>query len=806
MKQYTRRILPALLLLLLPLSSAAQAPFNQPTAMVGVPYSFDVAQAIFGQELGTIVGSFPGYSVNLTCTTTGNVPPGLSVTADCIVNGTPTQAGTFTFTVSLVFSITADGVSESFPLPIPLTVMVQPGTGPQVSLQPGGLTFNLTTGSAAAQQNLTFANRGATPVAIMATASAANWLSVSGSGTVAAFGQSVIQVTANPTGLAAGTYTGSVSVSGAFPGSPLKAVVVLTVTSAQPLLRLTQSGLFFRTSAGAQAPPSQSFLVINAGVGSLNWSATATTQTGSGWLSITPASGTSSASNAPAVTVSVNPTGLAAGTYYGQVQVSAQGVANSPQAVEVVLNVLAPSPTADPDVRPTGLIFVGTQGTSGPAPQALLINNIASAAASYATAISYGQGTGWLTVSPTSGSVPAGAQTSLTVVASPAKLTPGVYSAQLSVVFTQSNTTHRISVVFIVLPGASSVARAAADCGATKLLPVFTTLGQNFVNSAAWPSTIELRVVDDCGTPVTTGSVVVSFSSGDSPISLASLNDGRWSGTWTPHNLTSSPISITASAQTLNPVLSGTAMIGGTSQANPTVPQVSSGGVVNAASNAGSIPLAPGSMISIYGAGLGQGLALAQSLPLPVTLNGTQVLLKGRPLPLLFTSDNQINAVVPYDLATNTSQQVVVSRNNAFSVPESVSFADAGPAVFTTDGKTAIVVGVRADQSQYLVDANHPAAAGDALVIYATGLGAVDQNIAPGAVSPGSPLANAVNPVTVTIEGQSAQVFFAGLAPGFTSLYQVNAFVPSGLTTSPAAPLVLQVNGQTSPVATIAVK
>ena len=216
--------------------------------------------------------------------------------------------------------------------------------------------------------------------------------------------------------------------------------------------------------------------------------------------------------------------------------------------------------------------------------------------------------------------------------------------------------------------------------------------------------------------------------------------------------------------------------------------------------------MAPGSMISIYGTGLGRGLSQATALPLPTDLNGTQVLLAGKTLPLLFTSDGQINAVVPYDLPPNASQQLLVIRNNAYSVPEPVILADSGPAVFTSNGKAGIIVGVRPDQSQYLVDAAHPASSGDALVIYATGLGPVNATIAAGAVSPSSPLASTRTPVTVNIGGKDASVFFAGLAPGFTSVYQVNAIVPAGLTPSAEAPLILTVLGQVSPQTTVAVK
>lgn len=63
-----------------------------------------------------------------------------------------------------------------------------------------------------------------------------------------------------------------------------------------------------------------------------------------------------------------------------------------------------------------------------------------------------------------------------------------------------------------------------------------------------------------------------------------------------------------------------------------------------------------------------------------------------------------------------------------------------------------------------------------------------------------------VNPVSVTIGGQEAQVIFAGLAPGFAGLYQVNAIVPPGINASNEAPVSLTVAGQASPPVTMAVR
>jgi len=347
----------------------------------------------------------------------------------------------------------------------------------------------------------------------------------------------------------------------------------------------------------------------------------------------------------------------------------------------------------------------------------------------------------------------------------------------------------------------------ASGCTPTKLIPVFTQLGQSFTTVAAWPTPIEVTVVDDCGSFQTSGTVVASFSSGDPPLSLASLQDGRWTGTWQPRS-SAAQVTVTANAQETTPAISGTASIGGSLASNPTTPSISAGGAVSAASFAANQPLAPGGFVSIFGSNLSSGLNQSPTLPLATQLGSTQALLAGRALPLQFTSGGQINAIIPYDVPANATQQLIVSNGPALSLPEPVIVAPAQPAVFTVDasGKGAgIFIDVQSSGSQFIVSPTNPAGAGDAIEIFCAGLGPVNPPVSAGNAASMTTLSNTVNPVTVTIGGQNAQVFFAGLAPGFAGLYQVNAIVPSGITPGSAVPLILTEAGQSSAPVTIAI-
>jgi uncharacterized protein (TIGR03437 family) len=136
-----------------------------------------------------------------------------------------------------------------------------------------------------------------------------------------------------------------------------------------------------------------------------------------------------------------------------------------------------------------------------------------------------------------------------------------------------------------------------------------------------------------------------------------------------------------------------------------------------------------------------------------------------------------------------------------------VDVAAAQPAIFRLTGTQGHIYRFTAGGQQILADAANPVGAGDVIVIYCEGLGAVDPPIAAGAAAPGvEPLARTVNVVKLTIGGVEAETFYSGLAPGFSGLYQINATIPPGVGPAGAVPVQLQVAGQTSEPATIAVR
>ena len=240
-------------------------------------------------------------------------------------------------------------------------------------------------------------------------------------------------------------------------------------------------------------------------------------------------------------------------------------------------------------------------------------------------------------------------------------------------------------------------------------------------------------------------------------------------------------------------------------------PQINAGGIVNSASYAVGAPVAPGTMVSIFGSNFTDSTSplFASGFPWPTVLGGTSVTIGGEPIPLLVVTAGQINAMLPYDLAIGASQPVVVTRNGAVSAPQPVSLVSSQPGVFTQaqngQGTAALLI-VHADGSWVVAGNGNSAKAGDTLEIFCAGLGDVTPRAVAGDPTPPSPLSWVIDPVTVTVGGVKVGTSFSGLAPGFTGLYQVNATLPAGIAPSQQAPLVLSQGGRSGGSATVPVQ
>ncbi len=225
-------------------------------------------------------------------------------------------------------------------------------------------------------------------------------------------------------------------------------------------------------------------------------------------------------------------------------------------------------------------------------------------------------------------------------------------------------------------------------------------------------------------------------------------------------------------------------------------------GVVDSASY--TPVLVPGELATIFGYSLANTSASAASVPLTGNLGGTQVTIGGVPAPLLYVSPMQINFQVPWELAGQSQTTILVTTAIGNSSTVTVNLAAIAPAVFTANGSGNGQADVFTLQGHLAVAAT-PATRGQYVLIYCTGLGAVANQPATGAaVSDAS--AVTIQTPTVTIGGVQASTNFAGLAPGFVGVYQVNALVPATITPGAAVSLRLSAGGVSSNTVTIAVQ
>ena len=200
-------------------------------------------------------------------------------------------------------------------------------------------------------------------------------------------------------------------------------------------------------------------------------------------------------------------------------------------------------------------------------------------------------------------------------------------------------------------------------------------------------------------------------------------------------------------------------------------------GVVSAASYApAGNPIAPGEFIALFGSGLAK--SLMQTLPPYPTgagLNGVTVLIDNQPAAIYFVSPGQINCIVPFATQGPTAT-ILVNNAGTNSNTVTVPVAATAPGMFSSD-QSGTGTGAIRHADFTLVTAASPAVGGETVLLYLTGIGAVNQPPADGTAGGASNLSTAQ--VTVLVGGNPGQVAYSGLAPGFPGLYQINVTLPA---------------------------
>ena len=212
-------------------------------------------------------------------------------------------------------------------------------------------------------------------------------------------------------------------------------------------------------------------------------------------------------------------------------------------------------------------------------------------------------------------------------------------------------------------------------------------------------------------------------------------------------------------------------------------PAYSVAGIVNAADNQAGL-FAPNTLATIYGTGLAYGTKALTAddirggvLPNVLPGTGVRVLVGGLLANPFYVSPTQINFLVPPSLLPGPSiLQVVLDSTSGPEIP--IQILAAAPALFQLDAQNAVTT--RADGS--LISPGQPAQPGDYVVMYATGLGQTVPPVAYGEVPTRAAPLKLLADFKVFLDGAALDgggIEYAGVAPGFAGVYQINIKLPA---------------------------
>ena len=681
--------------------------------------------------------------------------------------------------------------NDPTPIYVPVTLTVT-NASPNMSVAPTSLSFRSTVQSPGTfQQTILVRNTGGSVVQFsVSTLNAIPWVvrisPTSGSATPNNPVAVVVQI--DTTGLAMGGYKGILRFTSN--GGTIDVPISLFVANTGPAIALSQTGLLFEGNLGQGIATVETLQVLDIGDPGTTVNFTASVTNGADWLTLTPASGTATASSPGTIGFTVNATSpnVHAGGNYALVTVSDPQSLNSPVFVTVVLNLAQANGPIQPDPVPQGLVFIGPAASS----QNVVVNASSQMPVMFGASAATSDGGTWLSVSPASGLTGSGNPATVSVSADGTGLAAGVYRGFANVAI--GTQIRGVNVTLIVPPATKASKGSAAEAACSPVVVTQVALANNFNNPLGYPATLTAVMNDSCGNPIPDGSATANFSNGDVSQQLLPDGTGKYSVTWQPeHLLSTATVTVIGMANGLQP---GSCTITGGLTQN-VAPMLSPNGTVHNFYPAGA--LSPGLIAQVYGSDLAPKAASPNVLPLVDQFLGSYISIGGMQVPLYYVSDKQINIEIPTELQPG-QYTVIASVNGALSLSYLINLNPLQSGVAAQAGAT---IAQHTDLHATYVDAAHPAKPNEVIVIYLAGMGATNPPVASGQPAPSPPAVVVTQPV-VTIGGEKAQVQFAGLTPGSVGLYQINFRVPPDARSGPQ-PLVVSQNGITSNTTTLMV-
>jgi uncharacterized protein (TIGR03437 family) len=550
--------------------------------------------------------------------------------------------------------------------------------------------------------------------------------------------------------------------------------------SAAPRLSLDQTAFTLSVAQGSNGA-SQLVNAQNIGTGTLNPSVSSSVT----WL--VPTLGKSQLCGITGtcfpVTIAVQSSSLANGTYTGTVTVSDPNAIDSPQSITVTVNV------------------------GGTVPNQLAFY-----------------------LAP-------GASTSTTFDTTGIHATTSVSNAPWFSIAVNGSGSFQFNVPYLVTVSATS-SMAAMDYNGTltisgssfapdnKQVPLLLHVTTQPILQAA-PNAFQIRIAQGANKQTSTNGALQYIStsnSGMGTLSLSTVSATTVSGSWlTASTVSGFPtlVAISVDPTGLSPgIYQGTVTIA-SNAANSSVPipiqltvetqtapVATPGGVVNNGTFATNESLAVGDIAAVFGDQFTYGdPQQASALPLTTSLGSTQVLVNGTAAPVYYVAAGQINFQIPFE-ATTGDGTVQVVRNGQNGNLIYVNIANASPRFLVLSGGPYVIMTTPAGALTGI--AGQAATAGDTVTIYVIGLGPTSPAVPSGTASPNPPAVVGETQVcfgehTAVNQPPCATAAFAGLTPGLVGLYQINVVIPSGLPTG-NVPIYFTVAGAASDQEVIALK
>lgn len=513
--------------------------------------------------------------------------------------------------------------------------------------------------------------------------------------------------------------------------------------------------------------------------------------------------------NVTATAINCNPqTLIGGGTSNCQIMLSGPAPANAPGIrLSSSSTQMTVPPLLQPAVGSTSVPFTGTSSLITTDEAAVLIANFGASSAQTTLSLLGLKPTALVCPETLQSGLPLGCQVTLnssqaaTSVAITIAATGSLVTLPASVptlagestVSFQGSTTYVSSNQSVTVTASFHGVSVQATVTLTPAPPVLTVPGlQTVVPGRAVQFTVS--ATDPAGLGVTLSVANLPANS--------SFNTNTGVFSWTPQTAQVGQYSVAFTA-------TNTAQVSATQ--NVAIEVQSTTPVVSTLANAASLVdmgCSPGAIATLLGTGFEtSGAKAAEVSPLPTALNGLHVQVNGEDVPVFYVSENQVNFQCPQG-APGASVSLTIQSGTGASSPFSTTIQFAGPGIFTLNGtgsgQGAVLVAGTANLAMTPTKGilSQPAPRGGYISIYATGLGPTNIDVPAGAPAPADPLAETTGQVNVLVGGETAQVSFAGLVPGYTGLYVVNALLPATTPVGPAIPLQLSVQQPDGTVST----